>query len=259
VLEVDENFNLISQIDRDISANFLVEISNNGKIAFFLGENGIDIAARGEIIPRINIFYDDNDKLQYYKKYKISDLQACLKEYELYINKPGINEAFFANKVLIQGLRPINPPLNTLINKPENTLRNNLKDYLNRNTQHDFTKEIELDNKRELDLYTEVDGKIYLIEVKWLGQTINDSNTGFSQRKTDVAAREGVTQTLEYIQHLIEKMRYNVHCGYLCVFDARDNKKAINYDGYNFIKNELLIYYKTHFQKLDEISLDRSA
>jgi hypothetical protein len=129
---------------------------------------------------------------------------------------------------------------------------------LNRNTQHTFSKENELNDKRELDMFTEVDGKKFLIEVKWLGQSINDDETDLAQKVTDVSARDGVTQTLEYIQHLFEKMRYNLHCGYLCVFDAREIKKPVNYKGFKFVSEELLPYYEKHFIKLNEIALTRN-
>jgi len=259
IIQVDNEFSIVSSVADNINHDSLIAVSRNRNVVFFFGEEGIDGIVRGEIFPRINVFYDETDRLKYSKNFHISELQECLKEYEKFINTPGVNEAFFASKKLISRLHPTNPPMNTLINKPENTLRNNLLLYLNKFTQHDFSKENELNNKRELDLYAEVDCKKYLIEVKWLGQTINDAETGFTQNTTDVDARKGVTQTLQYIQHLIENMSYNVHCGYLCVFDARDMKKPVNYNDFTFVEPELKPYFDHHFTKLDEISLDRNS
>jgi hypothetical protein len=257
-IQVDNNFNVLSTSEININHEFIVEHSNKKNVVFFFGERGIDVVVRGKIFPRINIFYDEADRIQYLKKYHISNLQACLKDYEVYIKEPGINVAFFASNTLVAKIQPVNPPKNTLLNKPEKILRDNLLSFLNRNTQHTFSKENELNNKRELDLYTEVEGRKYLIEVKWLGQSINDNDTNLTKKVTDYSAREGVTQTLEYIKHLFEEMNYNLHCGYLCVFDAREVNSPINYQKFDFISDDLLPYFKKHFTKLDEIVLSRN-
>jgi hypothetical protein len=259
ILHLNEKFEIQNASPSEIKENFILSESEKGNIVFIFGKIGIDIAVRGRIFPKINVFYDEADRIKYAEKYHISELQECLKEYEVYIKEPGVNEAFFASKNLIAKIVPFNPPNNVLVNKPENRLRNNLMSFLNRNTQHSFSKENELNNKRELDLYTEVDGKKYLIEVKWLGQSVNDDETALSQKVTDLSARDGVIQTLEYIKHLYEEMNFNIHCGYLCVFDARDNKKPVNYQEFTFVAGNLLPYFKSHFKILDEISLDRIA
>lgn len=258
VIRVDNSFTVLESFESEINHEFLIDESNKKNVVLFFGEEGIDVVVRGKIFPRINIFYDEADRIQFLKKHHISNLQVCLKEYEIYIKEPGVNEAFFASKKLVIQIKPINPPNNTLHNKPEKILRDNLISYLNRNTQHTFSKENELNNQRELDLYTEVEGKKYLIEVKWLGQSINDSETDLTQKVTDVSARDGVTQTLEYIKHLFEEMNFNVHCGYLCVFDAREVRNPVNYQGFGFVTADLLPYFKKHFMKLDEIALSRN-
>jgi|GEM_PF-1700612 hypothetical protein len=259
IIQVDKSCSVISSSAVEITHELLLTMSNKGDIVFFFGEEGIDVVVKGKIFPRINVFYDESDRIQFLKKYHIANIQTCLKEYETFIKEPGINGVFFASKVLIAKIQAVDPPNNTLHNKPEKILRDNLISFLNRNTQHTFSKENELNDQRELDLYTEVEGKKYLIEVKWLGQTINDTENGFTQKVTDVSARDGVTQTLEYIKHLIEEMNYNVHCGYLCVFDARESKKKpINYDNFKFVHNELLPYFTKHFKKLDEILVERT-
>lgn len=258
VIRVDNSFEEIESFEFEITHDYLISESNKKNVVLFFGEEGIDVVVRGKIFPRINVFYDEADRIQFFKKYHISNLQACLKEYENYIKEPGVNEAFFASKKLVNKIKPFDPPNNTLHNKPEKILRDNLLSFLNRNTQHTFSKENELNNHRELDLYTEVEGKKYLIEVKWLGQSINDDETALTQKVTDVSAREGVTQALEYIKHLFEEMNFNIHCGYLCVFDAREVKNPVNYQGFDFITVDLLPYFTKHFIKFDEIALSRN-
>lgn len=261
LINVDNEFNIHKSELIEFSAKFLIDYSKQQKIIFFFGEEGIEVAIRGEIIDKINMFYNESERMSFAKKYRISELDECLKDYQRLIHEPGVNQGFFAseNKVreisLQIGRNPT--PTNILHNKPEKMLRDNLLSFLNRNTQHTFSKENELNNQRELDLYAEVEGRKYLIEVKWLGQSINDTESGFNQKVTDVSAREGVTQTLEYIQELIEKMNYNVHCGFLCVFDARENKREIRYNNFDFISEDLKTYFENHFRKLNEIQLDK--
>ncbi|KQS46557.1 hypothetical protein ASG38_12240 [Flavobacterium sp. Leaf359] len=256
-IKVNSNFEVIEQATINLNEEALINQSNTKKVVFFFGLEGIDTAIRGKIIDKINVFYNEVDRMEFAKRYHISQIDKCLKDYEAYIGEPGINQGFFASDALVNRLRPVNTPRNILLNKPEKILRDNLISFLNRHTQHTFSKENELNNQRELDLYTEVKGKKYLVEVKWLGQSINDMDTDLTQKVTDVAAREGVTQTLDYIKQLIEDMNFNLHCGYLCVFDVREVKNPINYRNFDFITNELQVYYKNHFIKLDEINLDR--
>lgn len=255
-IKVDEAFNIVDSKHQRFEIEDLINLSSRNIVVFVFGEEGIDLCVRGKHIYKINIFYDESNKAKYKKLYHISNIQACLKEYERYINEPGINQAFFASNTSVLRINP-NPPKNILRNKPEVVLRDNLYSFLNKNTQHFFTKETELNNKRELDLYTEDEGKKYLIEIKWLGQCINDMETKLCNPLTDYAARDGVKQTLEYIKQLFEVENYIVQCGYLCVFDARDNKKEINYKNFDFIDDDLKPYYKNHFIKLDEIKLER--
>jgi len=256
-IRVDENFNILDQEYILINEDKLIELSNQTKIVFFFGNEGIEMAVRGKIIDKVNFFYNEEHRLAFAKKFKITQLEDCLLEYERYIKEPGNNQGFFVSEKIIKDIKPVNPPRNILHNKPEKILRDNLLSFLNRNTQHTFSKETELNNQRELDLYAEVEGRKYLIEVKWLGQSINDSGTDLTQKITDYAAREGVTQTLEYIKELIENMSYNLHCGFLCVFDVREVKKSIDYRNFDFVTDDLKVYYSNHFKKLKEISLDK--
>lgn len=259
IIELSTEFAILNSLKEEPDDAMLAKLSKKGNVVFYFGEEGIDVAIMGEVFDRINIFYDEKTRMKFKKKYHINDLSNCLKEYERNIREPGVNQIFFASKKLVEQFKPINPPKNTLHNKPESLLRDSLISFLNQNTQHHFSREVELNNKRELDLYTEVDTKKYLIEVKWLGQSINDDETGFNQAVSDGSARKGITQTLEYIKHLIEDMNYNLHVGYLCVFDARETVNPINYNGFNFIADELEPYYKNHFVKLNEVRLMRTT
>lgn len=258
VLHVDENFRVIEKFSQKIEEKKILELSNNSSVAYVFGEEGIEIGVRGFIFNKSNLFYNEIDREKYLRKYHISELQNCLLEYEKTLTNPGLNSLFFSSRATVERIEADCKYRNILVNKPEKYFRDNLLLFLNEHTQHKFIKENELPSREELDLYTEADGKNYLIEIKWLGRSINDDETGFSQPLTDYHAREGVVQALNYIKELIEKMNFTLHCGFLCVFDARDIKKDINYRDFKFIedKPDLVPYYLNHFIKLREISID---
>ena len=123
--------------------------------------------------------------------------------------------------------------------------------------KYTFTTEPELgQSKRELDIYFDVSGELYFIEVKWLGVSINDQGTGLSTNYTDARAREGVTQTLEYIEELMNTSEKSLRHGYLAVFDARDNKADIDFQNYRFVRKELERYLP-YFSVLKVIPLEK--
>ncbi len=259
IIHVNNNFEITQSKSETITNELIVQSSIiDRQIAIFFSPEGIDFGLRGQIIKNINFFYNELDRDKYLKLYHISSLQECLKVYEDDINQPGLNEAFFESSATLEHEK--GRPKNLLVNSPENTMRNNLLEFLNRMTQHNFTKEIELSSQRELDLYTEVDGKQYLIEVKWMGTSVNRNHDGISSTNySDADMRDGVIQTLEYIQELIEKLKFSLQCGFLCIFDARDDKQDIDYQDFKFVaeKPDLVPFYEQHFIKLDELKLDK--
>lgn len=142
-----------------------------------------------------------------------------------------------------------------LKNSPERFMRDNLRSYLNEHMQARFQVEIELPvSKNKLDLYTEVDGRFYFIEIKWLGKSINSKGTDISCSYTDSRARNGIIQTLEYIRELKVNTDNNVKCGMLVVFDARKKKKKIDYKDYSFLSDKLNEYI-TYLRVFDKIHL----
>ena len=54
-----------------------------------------------------------------------------------------------------------------------------------------------------------------------------------STEYTDSRARSGVTQTLEYIEELMSSTEKGLRHGYLAIYDARDKKKDIDFQGYS--------------------------
>lgn len=87
-----------------------------------------------------------------------------------------------------------------------------------------------------MDIYFDVCGELYFIEIKWLEISINDDGSGFSTKYIDSRAGDGVTQTLEYIEELMNTSEKSLRHGYLVVYDARDNQSPIDFKDYSFVK-----------------------
>lgn len=164
---------------------------------------------------------------------------------------------FFADKATISQIDPQKVNKNILRNKPEHYMRDHLCNYLTEHMRYTFTIEPELgQSKRELDIYFDVCGELYFIEIKWLGISINDDGSGFSTKYTDSRARDGVIQTLEYIEELMNTSEKSLRHGYLAVYDARDDQPPIDFKDYSFV-NDNLKQYLPYFSVLKVIHLNK--
>lgn len=261
----------INEWDAVIAVNNFLQINNEGRIinqafidggssqikeelvnksksfyVFFFGEEGITRYVNGVPYEDKNIFYSQEDRIKYKKKKDISQLYEVIQTYSnSYVSQQVNYMCFFADNPTLKQL-PDGDKLvkrNILKNKPEHFMRDQLRQYLTDNMQYTFLIEPELgQSKRELDIYFEVKGSWYFIEIKWLGTSINDSGTGLSQTYSNARAREGVTQSLEYIEELTNTQEIVLRYGYLAIFDARDKKSELDFDNYSFVRPELNPY-----------------
>lgn len=238
----------------------LVEISLNDYV-FFFGEEGITRFFNGRAIEEKNIFYSRQDQMLFNKKKDITQIKEVMDEYARSFVTQQVNYmAFFADN---STLRQINSDpkfihRNILKNKPEHFMRDQLILYLTEHMKYIFTREPELEqSKRELDVYFDVSGELFFIEIKWLGVSINDQGTGISTEYSDSRARSGVTQTLEYIEELMHSTERGLRHGYLAIYDARDKKKEIDFQNYSFVKKELKKYMQ-NFSILKIIPLEKN-
>lgn len=225
---------------------------------FFFGEKGITRYINGRAIADCNIFYSIEDRKRYLEKKDISQINQVIHEYATQNVTQQVNYMyFFENNVTLMQIDPAYIKRNILKNKPEHFMRDHLREYLKDHMRYTFSSEPELtQSKRELDIYFDVKGELYFIEIKWLGVSINDNGTGLTQPYTDYRAREGVIQSLEYIEELINTSETSLRCGYLAIFDARDNKSEIDFRNFNFVKEKLKPYMQC-FSLLEIIPLDK--
>ena len=267
IKEINEKIN---KLDKILLSNNFIEIDKDGNIlvsynktfynqhdmkeelkklsktncVFFFGKDGIDKFINGESLNDINIFYTSIDLKRYSEKHHISELNQVIQEYAtICIPQQCEYMSVFAENALLNRIDPNLITRNILRNKPEKYMRDHLLNYLNEHMQHTFVKETELvHSKRELDIYTEdSDSSLILIEIKWLGSSVNELGTKIGTTYTN--ARKGVKQVLEYIKELTVTPGANLKSGYLAVFDARDEDIPIDYGDYDtYIDVELKPY-----------------
>lgn len=114
-----------------------------------------------------------------------------------------------------------------LCNKPERRMRRSLAAHL-RSSVRD-TMSVRVDEEQNVSETEPVDievswsmvGHIALIEIKWLGQSLNEAGDDLGTKYTDARAREGASQLANYLDECHERHPKHEINGYLIVFDAR--------------------------------------
>lgn len=110
--------------------------------------------------------------------------------------------------------------------KPEYRLRKALHNYLYSYLRHD---DIDLREEQNVDDSHPVDIKIVwrmenrsaIIEVKWLGKSIEPNSRKTTKTWTDVRARTGAKQLAEYLESHRQQAAKEDTRGYLVIFDCR--------------------------------------
>lgn len=218
-----------------------LEAESLNKYVFFFGEEGITLFQNGKAIQDNNFFYSQEDRIRFSKKRDISQLETVLDEYSTqYITQQVNYMCVLADNPTLCQIDPELVPRNILKNKPEHYMRDQLCQYLTDHMQYNFYVEVELSqSKKRNDIFFDVRGELYFIEIKWIGVSINDKGTGLSTYYGENRVRDGVEQTLEYIKELLNTSEKSLRTGYLLVYDARDDKSEINLQDYEFVNQEL--------------------
>lgn len=244
----------------DEMKTYLLDLSKNYYV-FFFGEDGINRYANGAILEDKNVFYTAEERMKYFRKKDISKINEVVREYaNTFLTQQYNYMCFFADDSTLRQIKDGDKFLNKNIlkNRPEHYMRDQFRQYLTDHMQYTFTIEPELgQSKRELDIYFDVKGELYFIEIKWLGKTINKDGTALSTTFYDnKRVEEGVIQSLEYIQELSNTSETNFRCGYLAVFDCRDEKGNINTTDFSYVENNLKNYLQL-FAFLPIINVDK--
>ena len=241
----------------NVIKNEICKLSMNDYV-FFLGEEGITRFINGRPYEDVNIFYSREDRMRYKEKKDISKIYDVINNYSSQFLTQQVNYmCLFADNATLKQINSEYIKRNILKNKPEHYMRDQLCQYLTENMRYTFTTEPELgQSKGKLDIYFDVSGELYFIEIKWLGVSINDRGDGLSKAYTESRAREGVNQALEYIAELLNTSEKSLKHGYLLIYDARDEKKEVDFKDYSFVKKNLKSYLK-YFSLLGILPLDK--
>jgi hypothetical protein len=239
------------------------QISQTGFVTFLLIKKQINYFIKG-IDNSESPFFSLIDINRYNKKRDINEINDVFVEYQESIKERRNYCKFFVELSHIKSLREdlqipkdeedkfIKSNKHLLRNKPEDTFRDDLRLFLTSHLRVFQVKEFLLENMRRLDifLYDEF-GEIYLIEVKWVGQSIHQLGkklgTIYDAKNINPDA---FIQTMDYLEELDNKGQ-NIVRAYLVVFDARQDN--LDDTGSNFDTNILNESQTKHYRKFDKV------
>lgn len=269
VILIDGKINIISKErtelpkDSNDARNYFSEVSKKGNVVFLLIKNKVNYFIKGADKSE-SPFFSIADVNKYNEKKDISEINDVLVQYQESLKNRKSYCKFF---VELSHLKSLHKDLNStdeekkfileskhlLRNKPEDTFRDDLRQFLSFNLKVSQVKEFLLENMRRLDIYLYDEyGEIYLIEVKWVGQSVHQTGKkmGTSYDSSDIDPNAFI-QALDYLQELDNKGE-NIVRAYLVVFDARkDNNLA---DTGNDFDSSLLTPVQTkHYRKFEKI------
>ena len=115
-------------------------------------------------------------------------------------------------------------------NGPEETMQISLKEYLSNSLRGvDTVREYTLGASKPVDIrvYWKEANRAALIELKWLGKTINDDGA-LSVNYTNSRATDGLKQLKEYLDLEAQDTPTCITKGYLVVIDGRRRRVTVN-------------------------------
>jgi hypothetical protein len=192
--------------DLEELANHAVVYHFNGADHFMVGASmePVDNPTNFPSIFGIPTFIDLNRALDHYSSAKAR-----------YTRCPILRDCWFRERQII------------LSNTPERYMRKSLAEYLD-STLRDH-ENVEVREEQIVDDSHPVDIKVTwsfpprlaLLEVKWLGDSVNGEGTSISTRYRDQRARDGAQQICDYLDANRRNAPTHTTMGYLVVFDAR--------------------------------------
>jgi len=271
VIEIDQDFNITDQIREKLpersheARKYFLELSNSGYIVFHLIETFINVFISGEEFPE-SPFLSIEDKKRHFQKKDISRIHEVFDEYREKLKDQPVYCKFFISKSHLLLYRNYVSPTSDekkfihdnshiLNNRCEDKFREDLRLFLKEHLLVNvLIKEYILESKKRLDilLVDEYGINFYLIEVKWVGESINPAgskvSTKFNKKEINPNA---FIQTLNYLEELDNKGE-NIVRAYLVVFDARKDD-SLEDTGNDFDSSTLSHTQNKHFRKFEKV------
>jgi len=269
IVTVDKKIDIISAQrselpkDSNEARKCFSEMSKKGDVVFLLLKNKVNYFIKG-IDKSESPFFSLADVNKYNEKKDISQITEVFLEYQESLKDRKSYCKFFIG---LSHLKSLHKDLNStddvkkfvidhkhlLRNKPEDTFRDDLRQFLTFNLKVSQVKEFLLENMRRLDIYLYDEyGEIYLIEVKWVGQSVHQDGkqlgTTYTKKNIDPDA---FYQALDYLEELDNKGE-NIIRAYLVVFDAR--KEDLDDTGKDFDKSLLNPTQIKHYRKFEKLN-----
>ena len=181
------------------------------------------------------VFYTLDAQNSYEELKTIEHLQEVLDEYRVHLTHQDTYLKFFVTKAGLLALHDfaykdmdedvfMSRYKHLLNNKPEELFREDMRNFIKQHMKVVVSREVLLEDLDRLDIkFTdEMGNDLYLIEVKWVGESIHSSGQklGTEYKASPRINPDAVRQVVDYIDELL-KEKENIKIGYLAVFDAR--------------------------------------
>lgn len=214
------------------------------------------------------VFYTYDDYISYEEKRDISKINEVFDEYRKHLKLQNIYCKFFIKNSHLKSLHKdlgsklsekefLTSYKHVLNNKPEELFRDDLKHFLEQKLKVILlAKEYILENFKRLDIYLQDESgfNLYLIEVKWVGQSIHGEGKKWGTKYDAININPAaVKQSVNYIKQLDEQEK-PIKIGYLVVFDARkdDLEDTIPASQLQEILSEEDSRYSFRFRKIND-------
>lgn len=239
----------------------LAESSKSGLVIFLLLQDKINYLIGG-VDKTESPFFSLYDMKKYNEKKEINQISEVFTAYQEALKERKNYSKFFIELSHLKSLRIdlasiedektfIINNKHLLRNKPEDSFRDDLREFLTFNLRVSEVREYLLENMRRLDIYLYDEyGEIYLIEVKWVGESVHQGGKkiGTSYDSTDINPKAFI-QALDYLEELDNKGQ-NIVRAYLLVFDGRNDD--LGDTGLDFDESILSEVQKKHFRKFNK-------
>jgi hypothetical protein len=142
---------------------------------------------------------------------------------------------------------------------PEHHLRNSLLQFLNSLRNAEARPEQIVDDSHPVDIKVtwSLASHLALIEIKWLGKSLENLGEGFKSEYYDQRALDGAKQLAGYLDANIKQAPVKTTKGYLVIFDARrwqcnNNTTSVNaVNGLHYVNSDIAFNPEYHNTRKD--------
>ncbi|MGE5479643.1 MAG: hypothetical protein ACM3U1_04350 [Chloroflexota bacterium] len=195
--------------------------------------------------------------VSYFATPTFKHLDDALEHYKIFVARRSkcdtMNKAWFdpSNRILLKG------------GTPEEHLKKSLYSFLSHYVRGEVKEEQNVDDSKPVDIKISFDfsSHIALIEVKWLGKSINAlGQKRPNQTMTDAVAVAGANQLANYLELHKPNSVSKVTKGYLVVFDARrwgtnTNTTSISKKNGMYYENHNIVFIPSHHTIRDDFAM----